>query len=259
MHRNIVLSSTALVYYVVSVFALVQFESGSLAAAILLFGIPAYALARFSAAPTAVLATVVAFGAGVGLLLEGVAHIYGIWYFIGVEELRLFGVVPLEVLLIAIVQTLFLTLLYELIFDDGEYNQSHARTRFTAIAVFSFGVLLLLALHQYVLKTIFFSHSYIWILVVLIASSVAALLVQKKFTQRLLLKLTVFISIASVPLICSLAVAVANSHKVFAYTHDYLYTFSLFNTVVPIEELLLTLAFPLFVATFYELYLDDGV
>jgi hypothetical protein len=34
-------------------------------------------------------------------------------------------------------------------------------------------------------------------------------------------------------------------------------TFTLYGTTVPIEELFLILSFPVFIATFYELYLDD--
>ena len=258
MHRNLVLAVVAIFYYALCGYALMIFEINALTTALLFFGIPAYSLARFSAVPAAVVVAVSVFGTGIALLLEGIAHIYGIWYFVGVEELRLFGVIPLEVIAITVVQTLFLTLLYELIFDDGEYSQVHTRTRFIAFGVFAVAVLALLALHQYVLQAIFLSHSYVWILGVLCASALATLGVQKALTVKFFDRLALFTSVASVPLLISLAVAVANTHKVFAYTHDYLYTFSFFGAQVPIEELLLTLAFPLFVATFYELYLDDG-
>jgi hypothetical protein len=36
------------------------------------------------------------------------------------------------------------------------------------------------------------------------------------------------------------------------------YTFNFFGSTLPLEEILLALVLPLFVATFYELYLDDA-
>ena len=258
MHRNIVLCFVGLLYYSLVGYALISFDIGSLTSALFLFGAPAYFLARFSAAPAAVLISVTAFGAGMAFLLEGIAHITGIWYFVGVEELRLFGVIPLEVIAISILQTLFLTLLYELVFDDGEYSESHARVRFAALGVFAVGVLLLLSLHLYLLHGVFFSHSYVWILVTLVGASLAALSVEKTLTLRFFDRLVLFTCVSAVPLLVWLLVSVAHTYKVFAYTHDYFYTFTIFGSAIPLEEILLSLAFPLFVATFYELYLDDG-
>jgi hypothetical protein len=49
-----------------------------------------------------------------------------------------------------------------------------------------------------------------------------------------------------------------NTQKLFAYEHDYLYSFRVFGNLVPIEEVVLMLILPMFVAVFYEIYLDDG-
>ncbi len=257
MHRNIVLSFVGIVYYGLCAFALSSFDIGSLGSALVLFGLPAYFLARFSAAPAAVLTSITIFGVGLAVLLEGIAHIYGIWYFVGVEELRIFGALPIEVIIVSVIQTLFLALLYELIFDDGEYSEAPARHRLLSFFVFMFGALALLALHQFLLKDIFFSNSYIWILSTLLACSLATLATLRALSFHFWDRLALFSVVAFVPLFTSLTVAVANTHKVFAHTNEYLWSFTLYGTVVPLEELLLMLCMPLFIATFYELYLDD--
>lgn len=258
MHRNILLGVGAAVYYALAAYGLFVFHAELLVTSIVLFGVPAYLLGRFSAAPSNVLIAVCTFGVGIALLLEGVAHIYGIWYSLGVDELRIFGLVPVEIVGTLIIQTIFLALLYELVFDDGVYTASSARTRFIAFGVFTLGVLALVAIHQYLLDAIFLSHSYVWILGILVVSSIAALATHKKLTAHFFKRLGIFSLIALAPLLINTVIAVVNVHKVFAYTHDYLATFTIAGQIVPIEEVLLMLVFPLFVATFYELYLDDA-
>ncbi len=258
MHRNIVLSVLGVVYYGLCAFALSAFDIGSLGTALVLFGFPAYFLARFSAAPSAVITAVTVFGVGMAFLLEGLAHIYGIWYFVGVEELRLFGIIPPEVIIVSVLQTLFLALLYELVFDDGEYSVAPSRHRLLAFFVFVFGAIVLVAIHHFVLKTLFLSYSYIWLLLILIGCSLASLATLRALSFHFWDKLVLFSAISFVPLFVSLTIAVANTHKVFAHTNEYLWSFTLYGTVVPVEELLLMLCFPVFVATFYELYLDDA-
>ncbi len=258
MHRYIVLSVVGSIYYALCAYALSLFDIGSLGTALVLFGFPAYLLAHYSAAPTSVIVSIATFGTGLALLLEGIAHVYGIWYFVGVEELRLFGIIPLEVIVVSVVQTLFLTLLYELVFDDGEYSEAPARHRYLAFLVFAVGTLSLFVFHAYVLKFMFFSHSYFWIVGILLGASLATLATLRSLSFVFWDKLALFSVLSFVPLFVSLTVAVANTHKVFAHTGDYLMTFTLFGTTVPLEELLLILSLPVFIATFYELYLDDG-
>lgn len=258
MHRNVLLFFAALLYYALATYALYSFQSGLLVTSLVLYGLPAYALARYSAAPGTVLVAVATFGTGMTILLEGVAHIYGMWYTLGVEELRLFGLIPVEVFLSSILQMLFLVLLYELFFDDGEYTAAHARVRFAAFGVFCLSVLGLIALHHYVLHTIFVSHSYLWILGILVLSTLASLAIHKTLSIRFFDKIFAFSLVSWLPLLCGLILAVANTHKLFANVHDYLFTFTLFSEHLPLEELVLTLVIPLFVATFYELYLDDA-
>jgi hypothetical protein len=257
MHRNVLLLAIASTYYFVATYALITFDVGLLFTSLTLFGLPAYLLARYSAAPGWVLLCVAVFGAGIAVLLEGIAHLYGVWYTLGVDELRLFGLIPLEVILSTVIQTLFLALLYELIFDDGQYVTVKETERMYSFGVFTVSVLLLVGIHQYLLNGIYFSHSYIWIIGILVGSTLATLAVTHSLTLRFFDRLALFTVVASVPLFLSLMVAVGNTHKIFAHTNDYLYTITVFGNIVPIEEILMLLVLPLFVATFYELYLDD--
>lgn len=192
MHRNVLLWTIGFVYYALAGYTLYIFESGLLVTSLILFGVPAYVLARYSSAPSFVLSAVVMFGVGLSVLLEGIAHIYGIWYTIGIDELRLFGLIPIEVVVASILQTLFLALLYELIFDDGEYSLSHMSTRLVSLGVFSFSAVLLIALHVYLVQGIFFAHSYIWIIGILIASTLALLGVNRSLTIAFFDKLSAF-------------------------------------------------------------------
>ena len=258
MHRNVLLALGGFVYYGLSLYALLSFNSGILLSSLLLFGIPAYVLARYSAAPAPVLIAVAVLGAGIAVLFGGIAHIYGIWYTVGVDELRLFGLIPVEVITASVLQLLFLVLLYELFFDDGEYSQVHARTRFTAFGVFCVSVMALIGIHHYILNGIFFTHSYLWLLGVLLVSSISALAVRRSLSLAFFDRVALFSLIAMVPLLVNLIVAVYNTHRVFAHVGDYVYTFTFFGSAVPLEEVLLALTVPFFVAVFYELYLDDG-
>jgi hypothetical protein len=257
MHRNLIIGVVGALYYVLSCVALSIFEAGILSTTLILFALPAYMLARYSEAPGNVIISVLTLGTGIAFILEGIAHIYGIWYAVGVDELRIFGLIPLEMLFASIVQTLFLCLLYELIFDDGVYTEKKPHVRFVALGIFALSVLALVGIHQYLLQGIFFTHSYIWILGILIASSLASLAVHRALTMHFFDRIALFSLVAFLPLCANLFLAVANNHKIFAHIHDYLFTFTIAGNTVPIEEVILAFVMPLFIATFYELYLDD--
>jgi hypothetical protein len=258
MHRNVIIGVVGVVYYVLSCFALSIFEAGILSTALILFALPAYVLARYSEAPGNVIISVLTLGTGIAFILEGIAHIYGIWYAVGVDELRIFGLIPVEMLFASIIQTLFLCLLYELIFDDGVYTEKQPHVRFAAFGIFAVSVLALVGIHQYLLNGIFFTHSYVWILGILVASSLAALAVNRALTIRFFDRIALFTVVAFLPLCANLILAVVNNHKIFAYVNDYLYTFTIAGNSVPLEEIVLAFVMPFFVATFYELYLDDA-
>ena len=89
-------------YYALGTYALYIFDAGLLISSLILFGIPALTLSHFTLAPPAVLVSIALLGSGVAVLFEGTAHIYGLWYSIGVNEARLFDLIPVEMLLATI-------------------------------------------------------------------------------------------------------------------------------------------------------------
>ena len=258
MHRNIVLCAALLSYYGVAFFGLYIFDAGILATALVLFGLPAFIFARFSAAPTLLLITVALFGFVLTIFLEGIAHMYGLWYSLGVEELKFFGLVPLEVIIASSMQILFLVLVYEFLFDDEEYSIAHVRTRYISIGTFFVSTLSLFALHQYVLRGIFLPYSYLWILGILSFSTLSILATHRGLTIRFFDRLSLFMLCTSIPLGMGLLLAVVNTQKIFASTHEYLFSFTILGSTLPLEEICIIFIMPLFVATFYEIYLDDG-
>ncbi len=255
-HRTFITTAIFLSYYALAWYGLSVFESGLLLTSLVLFGFPAYALARFSAAPGAVMVAVILFGATLGIFLEGIAHVYGLWYTIGIDAARLFGLVPIEAIAATSIQVLFLALLYEALFDDGVYTVAPARMRLWAFAVLALTVAFFVAIEAYIGARLIESP-YQWIVSLLLLACFLALVVYRALTIRFLDRLVYFSFVAAVPLGVSLSLALTNVHKVFGHVSEYAYTYSWFGELVPIEELALILTMPLLVATVYEIYLDD--
>lgn len=256
MKKSVFLLLAAL-YYVLSWATLAWFDAGLVTTSFILFGLPAFVLAYYSYAPPPVLIAVATFGLGIAIVFESIAHVYGMWYTIGVDAGRLFGLVPVEVMVATIFEVTFLTLLYELIFDDGIYTTTNARTRYGAIGVFTTGVFVLTSIHTYAVQHFFVSYAYVWMLVIILSSSMAALMVYRVYSAQFLDRLVHFAIVGAVPSLIGLALAITNIHKVFANSQQYLMTLNVFDESVPLEAFLLCLALPFFVATIYELYLDD--
>lgn len=257
MHRVIVLSLLSVVYYTITVYGLVTFEAGILMSTVLLFGIPAYVLARFSLAPAPVLLAVTLFGAALAILLESVAHIYGLWLTVGVNETRLFSLVPVETIIALAMQAVFLVLLYETLFDDGRYGSIRPHQRWGLFGLFTIAVAGLVAMHVYIFDGWLFTHSYLWLLGILVASGLSILIAHRRRIILFLDRFVFFASVAALPLLASLFVSVTNVHKVFALESAYVHMVSIGNVAVPLEELLLAFVIPFLIAVVYEVYLDD--
>ncbi len=258
MHRTVLLFSILALYYGLSTVGLSMFDAGMLASTLVLFGVPALAFARFSMAPPLVLVSITMLGAGVAFLLEGIAHMYGLWYSMGILESRLFGIMPLEMLLAIVMQVLFLGLLYEVLFDDGVYTPRSAWQRIGFFAVFAVAVVMLIGIHRYIANDFFLSYSYMWIIGILVSSALTALVLHKDLSIQFFDRAIDFSLIAAIPLAIYLWLSVANVHKVFAHTTEYVAVVSFYGQKIPLEEIVLLFALPFFVATIYEMYLDDG-
>lgn len=259
MHRTVLLLSITVLYFTIVTWGLFMFDAGMLVSALFLFALPALTLSHFTVAPPMVLLSVTMLGAGVAFLLEGVAHMYGLWYSIGISESRVFDLVPLEMLIAIVCQVVFLSLLYELLFDDGVYTPRSAWNRFGFFAAFSVAVVALIGFHRYVANDLFLDYSYLWIIGILIGSSLAILTLHKNLTVAFFDRVIDFSLIGAMPLAIYLWLASENVHKVFGHTQEYIATVSFYGQMVPLEEIILLFALPFFVATVYEIYLDDGV
>ena len=259
MHRTILLTVTILLYYGLSTWALYLFNAGLLVTALVYYGLPALVLAQFTLAPTAVLLSVAFLGGGLSLLLQGVAHIYGLWYVPGVDTLRLFGLVPLEQVAATVLESIFLVLLYEVFFDDGQYTVRSAWHRMVFFVFFFVAVLVLLGLHQFILGGVFVNYSFVWVVGILVASVLGLLAMHRSLSIRFFDRITDFAVVAAIPLGLALFVGIHSVSIVFGQNPQYLATVWYFGETVPIEMLALLFVVPFFIGTVYEVYLDDDV
>ncbi len=256
-HRQLMLLGLTSTYFGVALFGLTMFDAGLMVSAVVLAGIPAAVLAHFTLAPAAVVISVTLLGTGIATILEGVAHLYGLWYSLGTTEFRLLEVLPLEVIAALSLQILFLGLLYEILYDDGTYTVRSAYERSGFFIVFALASLGLVALHQLLLPSFVAGYPYLWLIVSFVGAAVLMLALHRNISVMLMDRLFDFVLIGALHGGLELWVASANVHKVFANPDAYIGTFSLFGEIVPIEEIALLFVVPFLVATAYELYLDD--
>lgn len=257
MPKYIIMPIVGILYYALAAYALVVFSAPLLISSLVLFGLPAALLAHFTRAPQSVLFSVSFFAIGLAMLLEGVAHMYGLWYTVGAESTRIFSVVPLEMVVAVGLQVIFLTLVYELVFDDGKYTARSARERFTYFISFAVAVTGLLAMHIYMFDGYLFTYSYVWLLAILAAASLTMVILHRAHIVPFLDRFVAFAAIGSGPLLLAAWIGELNVHKVFALETEYLARISIGPVSLPLEELLLVVLIPLVVAVVYELYLDD--
>lgn len=257
MHRRVLLLALVLVYYGVATYGLALYDAGLMVTALVLFGLPAWVLARFTVAPPAVLVAVTSMGLGIAVILEGIAHIYGLWYSLGITELKLFGVLPLETVAALTLQILFFALVYEVLFDDGVYTERSAEMRFGFFTLFAIASLGLIAIHVFLVRGVFLDYSYLWLVMSMVVASFVMLSLHRRFSVVFINRIFNFALIAALPSGLALWLAAHNVHKVFGNQSAYIASVPVFGQVVPIEALAVLFVLPLFVATMYEIYLDD--
>lgn len=256
-HRNTLILVTMAAYYAVAAYALVAFDAGLLVTATVLFGIPAALFAHFSLAPAVVLLNVSILGVGLGVILEGAAHLFGLWYSLGLTELHIAGLVPLEVVVATTMQVVFFALLYEVLFDDGVYTTTRIGVRLGALFTFALAAIGLVYIHSLTTTRWYMDNAFVWLVLSLIGAAFVSLLVYRQFTVHLLDRLVNFVTVAVIPAGIGLLIGVHNVHKVYALGTGYVGEVQLFGQVVPVEAVVLLFALPFLVALMYELYLDD--
>lgn len=256
-HRALIVGISWLLYFGIALFGLALFDAGVLLSQMILFGIPALVLLRWTHAPSPVVVAVTAFGFGLGVILEGVAYFYGLWSSGTAMGLASATIFPIETVLSIMMQTLFLTLCYEILFDDIEFTVRSARQRLVFFFVFSISALGLITIHYILAPGWNVSYSYAWIIGSMIVSALLALMLQKQLSVPVFDKVIDFCLVAALPLGSSLWLAAENSHKLFLTEEDYLATVYFFGHYVPLEEIALLFVLPFLVASVYEMYLDD--
>lgn len=254
MQRNTIFTIGFIFYFLIISLAAKAIGISLVTTIIVMLAFPIFVLARYSAAPSIMLFTITGFGTGVAILLEGIAHLYGLWSSSLVSE---FGAVSFGLATITFMKILFLVLFYELLFDDGVYQISQARSRFVEFLFFGIAGLILV----FILAKFFITYKspevYYWMTVVLLAASFAMLMVWQRLTQRLFNKLFVFVCAAAIPMLAVELSLVAGGYKeIITMLHPV--AIPLYGISLPLGEILLAFSLPAFISSVYELYLDDG-
>ena len=190
--------------------------------------------------------------------LEVVAYINGLWYELSPFSLRVFGLFPLESFVAAFVHILFFIVVYEYFFDDrkttGRVHPDHAPFLLAGAG----GLLSVALAYVYVFSGVFFSYPFALLILLLFVLFVVAIAMTRTDWRQLCLKTLMFaVSILPFSLVYEY-IALANDLRFFANTQEYLYTLNFFGQMVPLEEIVFILIVPFWLATTYELYLDDG-
>ena len=175
MHKNASFSLGFIFYFLLVSLSAVLFDLSGVTTIVIMLALPIFFLARYSAAPTVLILTVTGFGIGVAILLEGIAHIYGLWT---TELTSGSGLVPLGLATVTFLKVLFLVLFYELLFDDGLYEISKARSRFVEFIFFGVGALILVFIFAKVFEALSSPTAYYWLTMILFGTCVGMLTIK---------------------------------------------------------------------------------
>ncbi len=220
----------------------------------LLCGIPLVVLMYERPLRLGRLLTATAIVATVFLVIDAVGHTTGAWYSIVQSSTRLLGV-SFESVLFAFIHSLYFLVLYEFFFDDGVIKSRRQKVLLPLVTTFGTVVVSFLYLFSVQLA----SFSFLWILVVLFSVLVCTLLFMGRGASWAVAEKVFWFAVAVWPLsVLMELVALANGVRVFAFTSEYLTTVTMFGQVVPLEELLLLLIWPMTLAALYECYVDDA-
>jgi hypothetical protein len=187
------------------------------------------------------------------VVIDAVAHTTGAWYSIVQSSTRLLGV-SFESVLFAFVHSLYFLVLYEFFFDDGVIQSR--RQKILLPLMVTLGALVVSFFYLFSVELV--SFSFLWILAVLFLVLIVTLLFMARGASGKILEKVFWFAVAVWPLsVLMELVALANGVRVFAFTTEYMATVTLFGQVVPLEELVLLLVWPMTLAALYECYLDD--
>jgi hypothetical protein len=244
-----------LTVYSVVVVAVAMVASWSTALTLLvLCGIPLAVLMYERPLPLARLLLATALVSSVCVIIDAVGHSTGAWYSIVASSTRVLGV-SFESLLFAVVHSLYFLVLYEYFFDDGAITPTQPNILLPVMA--TIGTLIVSFFYLFSVEIV--SFSFLWIVAVLFAVTLLTLLFLTRTASVLIVQKVFWFAVAMWPLSLLMElVALANGVRIFAFTSEYLATVTLFQQVVPVEELVLLFVWPMVLAILYECYLDDA-
>ncbi len=221
---------------------------------VLLLGVPIVLLWYESRLPLARLSVGIGMGALLLLLLEVVAHMTGAWYTVTASSWRVFGL-SVEAVLFAVAHVFFYLVLYEYVFDDNRVAPKVWQRYKAFIALVA--TLLVTTFYLFAVWVVTFAFS--WVIGLLLLVVLLLLLLSHRGDTRRLIEKAGFFAILLFPLsLTHELVAVEAGVRVFAFVSEYIGTVTLGEQVVPVEELLLLLLWPMLLIILYECLVDDG-
>ncbi len=226
------------------------FDISLLPVLFLLIAVPMVGLVLHTQLPIARVLGGVAVLASVVVILDGLARSTGSWYTIG----SLTASPYLGVILFAFFHTLYTVVLYEYLFDDSRLRALN-RTRMATLAAIV-GSLLVGGL--YVFGAVVVSFGFLWLLAALLIMLLGVLLLIPTARAKALVYKDLAFSAVLWPLSVIFEFALLTSgERLFAFQSEYLYSLSLFGTLVPIEEIILLFLWPVVLVILYEGLIDD--
>jgi hypothetical protein len=190
-------------------------------------------------------------------LVQLYAYKSGLWYELSPLALPVFGGAPLETYLFSVVHILYLVLLYEYFFDDG---QSVKQTKVSARSLAGLGVVYAVVLGAlYLDPVLFVTYPFAFLLAFMSSLFALTILVRKTIPDLALFKKAGLFSLATFPLsIVNEWILIENDIRLFANTNEYLGYIEWNRNIIPYEELLLLLLIPFGLVVLYEMFIDDG-
>lgn len=245
-------------YTVFMAVLLVFFEANILVVVALLSVLPTVVLWRLERLNSRLLPIMLLLTIALTVVYESTAYINGIWYETSPSEWRVFGLFPVEAFVAAFSHLLYFVVLYEYFFDDRASSGTKT-DRYTKYVVAAAGLILATGLaYVYLFSHLIITNAFAAILFDLVALVVIVSAIARKYVWPVLGKTALFALAIYPSALAYEYVALANNLRFFANPSEYVYSFTVLNQVVPIEELVFLFLVPFVTALVYELYLDDG-
>lgn len=194
---------------------------------------------------------------GLIVLFEAIAYTNGVWYELSPNELRIFGLFPVEVLIAAFTHLLYYIVVYEYFFDDKKTSLQN-KPRVLKNILLAISILIALGLsYIYLFSSLIISYAFGFLLLVGFTLFFVGVGFVRRGWWRVVIKTALFATaIYPISLIYEY-VALSNNLRFFANINEYIYSFTVLDQPLPVEELLFIWLVPFWLITIYELYLDD--